>query len=189
MYIATTIPENVLDRVRSGAHDALREPLTALSELIEHHPDHACTENTNELLAQIRRAIGLLHLVGWNVGDAMPERVLDTDDYGPALCEALSEAARVATVELREAAPSDRWEVVQGILPLSRFAAVVEAACLERAGRDPGVHIFQESLQVLLGELERDGQDAARVDCLADEPIVCPVSRRVRRQECPVQTR
>jgi hypothetical protein len=189
MYIATIIPGDVLGRVREGARCALLEPVAKLGALAEHDPQHARSPYTNELLAQIGSAVGLLHAIGWSTGDAVPETAIDIGEYGPALCEALSEAMRVATVELKDAGPRARRRVSQSVLPLSTFAAVVEAACLERAGRDPGVHVFQEDLQVFLGELERDGRDTSRPDGCTSRLPRRPYARRGFQDRCSDQTR
>lgn len=185
MYVATTIPQDVLGRLRDGARGALLEPLAKLRWQAEHEPP-VRPEYTNELLAQIRRAVGLLHVLGWSADDATQEMLLDTVDYGPALCEALTEAARSATVELKDAEWSDRAEVVRTVLPLSAFAAVVEAACMDRAGRDPGVHLFQESLQVLLAEIEREEPDTVWPDPCSCTRLHRMVGGRGRSRKCCV---
>jgi hypothetical protein len=155
MYISRTIPEDVLGRVRDGARSALLEPLASLGVLAEHDPERARRPYTDELLGQISRLVCLLDAVGWSAGAGMPEMTIDTDENGPALCEALSEAMRVATVELKETKPVARARVRESVVPLSALARVVESACLEHTTSYAAVFLFRADLRVLLDEMER----------------------------------
>lgn len=158
MYIARAIPEDVVGRVRSGARGALLEPLAALRDLAEHDPGRARRPFTDELVMQIERLVCLLDALGWSVGVGEPETTIDIEEDGPAFCEALSEAMRVATVQVKEARPNVRRRVRRSVLPLATFAGLVEAACLE--SHHPAVRLFQADLEVLLSEMER--RDNAR---------------------------
>jgi hypothetical protein len=155
MYISRSIPEDVLGRVRGGARDALLEPLAALRTLAEHDPGRARHPYTGGLLEQIERLVCLLDAIGWRAGASVSETAIDINQDGPALCEALSEAMRVAVVQIKETRPSSHLRVRRSALRLSAFAAVVEAACLERVTGDPAVFIFQADLESLLSEMER----------------------------------
>ncbi len=156
MYISRTIPEDTLGRMRDGARSALLEPLASLGVLAEHDPERACRPYTDELLGQISRLVRLLDAVGWSASAGMPEMTIDTDEDGLALCEALSEAMRVARVELREAKPTARARIRESVVvPLSTLARVVESACLERTTSHAAVFLFRADLEVLLDEVER----------------------------------
>jgi hypothetical protein len=169
MFIARTIPEGVMGRVRSGARGALLEPLAALRELAEHDPGRARSPFTDELVMQIDRLVCLLDALGWSAGTGESETTIDIEEDGPALCEALSEAMRVATIQVKEARPKVRRRARRSVLPLARFAGLVEAACLE--SHHPAVRLFQADLEVLLNEMERrDNGEKNR-----------PTSRRARR--------
>ena len=187
MYLATSIPTDVLIRLRDGARSALLEPLVQYQWRVEREPARIRASETDAAIAQVCRLVSLMHALGWTAEEEIPERLLDVADYGPALCEALSEAARVATVQLREAPPDERERVAVAVLPLCAFAEVLEAACLELAGREP---VLQEALQILLAELESDGPDAPPAACCAGVRSRRPAGGRGRRiQECCVQTR
>lgn len=168
MYIARTIPEGVVGRVRSGARDALLEPLAALRELAERDPGRARRSFTDELVMQIDRLVCLLDALGWSAGAGEPETTIDIEEDGPALCEALSEAMRVATVQVKEARPNVRRRVHRSVLPLATFAGLIEAACLE--SHHPAIRLFQADLEVLVSEMER--RDSGRKNH--------PTSRRAR---------
>jgi hypothetical protein len=166
MFIART---GVVGRVRSGARDALLEPLAALREFAEHDPGRARRPFTEELVMQIERLVCLLDVLGWSAGAGEPETTIDIEEDGPALCEALCEAMRVATVQVKEARPNVRRRVRQSVLPLTTFAGLVEAACLE--SHHPAIRLFQADLEVLLSEMEqRDNGEKRR-----------PTSRQARR--------
>jgi hypothetical protein len=175
MYLATTIPTEVLGRLREGARSALLEPLVQYRWRVEREPERLSPTESDAALTQVCRLAGLLNALGWSADDAMPERLLDIADYGPALCEALIEAARAATVELKEAPRSQRGRVIETVLPFCVLAEVVEAACLDLASREPCVHEFQEALQILLAELERGEPDGL--------PPVSSAARRSRRPD------
>jgi hypothetical protein len=187
MYISRSIPEDVLGRVRIGARDALLEPLACLGVLAEQDPECAHRPYTNELLGQIERLVCLLDAIGWSAGACLSETTIDTDEDGLALCEALSEAMRVATVELKEAEPIARARVRESVEPLSALARVVEAACLERTASHAAVFLFRADLEVFLGEVERGRSDRT-------ERRKSRLSRRFAarcgcRQECADQSR
>jgi hypothetical protein len=187
MYISRTIPEDVLGRVRNGARDALLEPLASLGVLAEQDPECAHRPYTNELLGQIERLVCLLDGIGWSANACVPETTIDTDEDGLALCEALSEAMRIATVELKEAKPTARARVRKSVEPLSTLARVVESACLERTTSHAAVFLFRADLEVLLGEMEREHSDRT-------EHRKSRMSRRFAaragcRQECADQSR
>jgi hypothetical protein len=185
MYVATTIPEAVLGLVRSGARSALLEPLAALAELAEHDPGRARRPFTDELLMQIERLVCLLDTLGWSACANDPETTIDTEDDGPALCEALSEAMRVATVRLKEARPNVRRRVRRSVLPLATFAAVIEAACRESG--HPVVRLFQADLEVLQGEMER--RNSGRSNHATSRQTCVSAARRGEQCRCSDQTR
>jgi len=190
MYAVTTIPDEVLDRVRDGARSALIEPAVSLRALAEQHPKLACFTYTDELLARASRAVCLLHTIGWSTeGEVIPEATVDIQEQGPALRDALSEAMRIATLELRHATPSARPLVRRAVLPLSAFAATVEAASFERAGSDPDIHMFRKDRQLLVDELERDERPGSRPDGCGCERSRRPGGRRGVQECCSDQSR
>lgn len=189
MYLATTIPTEVLGRLREGARSALLEPLVQYRWRVEREPERVSPTESDAALAQVCQLAALMHVLGWSADDAMDERVLDVADHAPALCEALSEAARVAAVELKEAPRSERGRVIEAVLPLCALAEVVEAACLEFAGREPAVHEFQEALQILLAALERGDTDGLPPVSSASSRSRRPCGRSRAGQECCVHIR
>lgn len=149
MYIATTIPEDVLESVRAGARGILLEPLASLRELAEHDFESVSREHAELLVGQIGRLVGLLDAVGWSPGAVVPETTFDVEQHGLAPCEALSEAMRLATVELDEAEPMAQARMGGSIAPLAAFAKVVEASC-EHTRAHAAVFLFLGDLEALV---------------------------------------
>lgn len=181
MYIAATIPEDVLESVRAGARGVLLEPLASLRELAEHDFESVSREHAELLVGQVVRLVGLLDVVGWSPGAAVPETTIDIEQNGLALCEALSEAMRLATVELDEAEPIAQARMRGSIAPLVAFARVVEASC-EHARAHAAVFLFRGDLEALVSVLERSRSGRSGE---GSEPHTCGCLQ----QECSVQSR
>jgi len=123
MYLVTSIPADVLIRLRDGARSALLEPLVQYRWRVEQTPERVRPADSDVTLTRVCRLSALMPELGWCADDAMVDRLLDIGDHGPALCEALSEAARVATLELKDVPGSERGRVIDSILRFCGFAA------------------------------------------------------------------
>jgi nitroreductase len=147
MYVATTIPEDLLDRLRAGAQRALLEPIMAKRPW------------QGELRCRFRRTAALLDVLGWEPGEAGSEITIDIHEHALALYEALICALHGALDELRTAGRPQDW--AGDALPpgLCGFAALIDAADLERARRDPRVLRFHQEAEALVDELERAGAE------------------------------
>lgn len=183
MYVATSIPEDVLDWVRRGARGILLEPLASLRGFAEHDPESVSGEFAELLVCQVTRLTCLLDTVGWSPAAGVPEAMIDLEEHGLALCEALSEAMRLVTVELDEASPVAHARIRGSVAPLVAFAKLVEAAC-ERAKTHAAVFLFLGDLEAFVKVLERSRSGRGE-PCRPRRPA----ARCCARTECFVQSR
>ena len=75
MHLAVTIPEELLTRLRAGAHNVVLAPIM---EPVERGPH-------NILSARFKRACALLDVIGWQSGETCGEIVIDMFEHAPAL--------------------------------------------------------------------------------------------------------
>jgi hypothetical protein len=93
MYLATTIPEDLLGRLRDGATDVLLAPILEPGKRTWH--GGPCE--------RFLRAAALLEEIGWQSGEAGDEIVIDLFEHADALRDALGYALPDALRDLREA--------------------------------------------------------------------------------------
>lgn len=148
MHLSVTIPEELLNRLRAGALDALLAPI--------HEPVERARQGI--LSPRFKRASALLDVIGWQAGEAAEEVVIDMVEYAPALYDALSYALGDALRDLREAERAQSCACARAG-GLCGYAAILEEEDLAGARSDPRVRRFHDEADALMAELDREAAE------------------------------
>jgi hypothetical protein len=183
MYLAVSIPEDLLGRLRAGAQKALLAPIMQPGE-----------EWDRERSSRFARVAALLNVLGWQAGEAGEEMVIDLNEHALALHEALLCALHAALAEQRQAERQHEYTNNAGERVRS-FAALIDAASRERAREDVRVRRLSDEAEALAAELEVEavpamtsipfgltGRRRGRLPRLrlADLPLLLAARRRAR---------
>lgn len=128
MYLAVTIPEDLLGRLRAGARKLVLAVVIGPQR-----------EWEGEESARFCRVCRLLDTIGWQPGEVGPEVMIDIADHALALHEALVRALRDAVIELHALERGERQDGIR------EFAELVDAASRLDGGRD--IHARRRSDQ------------------------------------------
>jgi hypothetical protein len=148
MHLSVTVPEELLNRLRAGALDALLAPI--------HEPVERARQGI--VSPRFKRASALLEVIGWKAGESAEEVVIDIVEHAPALYDALGYAFKDVLRDLR-AAERAQCCACASAGGLCGHAVFIDEEELVRARRDPRVRRFHEEADELMVELDREAAE------------------------------